>query len=136
MPTQPQVLLVEDDADDEALTQRALRRCGLALSVRVARDGEEAMAALGLGGGEPWTPDLVLSDLKMPRVGGDELLRGVRADGRLADVPFVVLSSCTEESEQARCLALGASEFAVKPIGFEEYGERVGGLARRWLGAG
>ncbi len=129
------VLVVEDNSDDEAVTLRALRRCDLAVDVRVARDGEEARRALGLEGGDPWTPDLVLSDLKMPRVRGDELLRQARADARLAAVPFVVLSSSTEPEDARRCLALGASEYAVKPIDFKAYGEQVCGLAHRWLGA-
>lgn len=134
LPVLPAVLVVEDLPDDEAMTLRALRRCGRPLSTRVAHDGVEASAMLGLSGGEPWTPDLVLCDLKMPRMSGDELLREARADARLAEVPFVVLSSSSEPADEARCLGLGASEYAVKPIGFEEYNERVGGLARRWLG--
>lgn len=133
-PAAPTVLVVEDLPDDEAMTLRALRRCGLPVVARVAHDGVEAGATLGLAGGEPWTPDLVLCDLKMPRMAGDELLRLARADARLARVPFVVLSSSAEPADQERCLALGASEYAVKPIGYEEYVTRVGGLARRWLG--
>lgn len=126
--------MVEDNPDDEAITLRALRRCGLSLTVRVARDGEEALDLLRREEGAFWTPDLVLSDLKMPRVAGDELLREARSDARLAGVPFVVLSSSSEPADEARCMGLGASEYAVKPIGFEEYGRRVCELARRWLG--
>ena len=136
MNADPRVLLVEDLRDDETLTLRALRRGGRSLDVRVARDGEEALQALGLAGAPvAWTPDLVISDLKMPRVAGDELLRLARADVRLARVPFVILTSSAEPREQARCLALGASEFAVKPIDYDEYHACVGGLVRRWLPA-
>lgn len=133
LPAPFSVLVVEDLPDDEAVTLRALRRCDVPVSTRVAHDGLEAKEAMGLEGGEPWTPDLVLCDLKMPRMSGDELLREVRGDARLAGVPFVVMSSSTEASDETRCLALGASEYAVKPIGYEEYLERVCVLAHRWL---
>ena len=131
------VLLIEDSRDDERLALRALRVCGLPLFVRVARDGQRALAALGLEASpeDPprRAPDLVLSDLKMPRLNGDEVLARARADARLRDVPFVVFSSSAEPSDIERCMALGASAYAVKPVGYEEYVECAGQIARRWL---
>ena len=128
------LLLIEDTPDDEMLALRALRSCGLPLFVRVARDGPGARRALGLDD-EPGTadcqvPDLVLSDLKIPGYGGDEVLRRARADARFAHVPYVIFSSSSEPEDVVRCLAFGASAYAQKPVGFQEYIECVGSLAR------
>lgn len=133
------VLLMEDSLDDERLALRALRSCGLPLCVRVARDGEQGLRALGLLGPSDdrgsRAPDLILSDLKMPRFNGDEVLRLARAEGRLRHVPYVIFSSSDDVSDVARCLELGASDYCTKPVGFEEYVECVGAITRRWLSA-
>ena len=127
------VLLVEDTADDERLALRALQRLDPPLLVKVARDGQAALRALGLDGAARRRPDLVLCDLKLPKVAGDEILRRARADARLADVPFVVFSSSDEPSDLARCEAYGASEYARKPVDYEAYGARVASLVARHL---
>ena len=133
------VLLLEDNRDDERLALRALRACGLPLFVRVARDGQEALHALGLDGSAATSgcraPVLVISDLKMPKFCGDEVLRRARADARLQETPYVIFSSSDEKADVERCLSLGATAYCVKPVGFEEYLECAGGIARRWLSA-
>lgn len=131
------VLLVEDSPDDERLAVRTLRRLLPPVGVAVARDGQEALDALGLDGQEAPSvvPDLVLCDLKMPKLSGDEVLRRVRADARLGDVPFVVFTSSDEPTDVARCQALGATEYAVKPVDYEAYGERVAQIVGRHLPA-
>ncbi|MGV3618859.1 MAG: response regulator [Fimbriimonas sp.] len=132
------ILLIEDDRDDEQLALRALRGCGLSLVVRVARDGERALHALGLDGSPEGlameAPDLVISDLKMPKLNGDEVLRLARADERLKSVPYVVFSSSDEPNGIERCHSYGVSEYTTKPVDFELYIQRVRGIAQRWLG--
>ena len=76
---------------------------------------------------------MVLCDLKLPKIAGDEVLRRTRADARLRDLPFVVFTSSDEPTDVARCAAYGASEFAVKPVDFAEYGERVADIVARHL---
>lgn len=130
------VLLFEDSRDDEQLALRALRQCGLPLFVRVARDGEEALQVLGLAGPSPGSeqiPDLVISDLKMPKLSGEEVLRRARADERLRHVPYVLLSSSDETADVHQCLELGASAYCAKPVGYPEFIECVAGIARHWL---
>ncbi len=127
------VLLVEDTLDDERLALRALQRLDPPLMVKVARDGQAALHALGLDGASRRRPDMVLCDLKLPKVGGDEVLRQARADARLHDVPFVVFSSSEEPSDLARCEAYGVSEYASKPIDYQAYGERVAAIVERHL---
>ena len=78
-------------------------------------------------------PDLILCDLKMPRVAGDELLRHIRADARLANVPVVVFSSSGEAKDVKLCEDCGASEYACKPVGFEDYEERLVDVVSRHL---
>lgn len=131
------VLLIEDNPDDERLALRALRTCGLSLVVRVAHDGEQALKALGLDGssegGEDAVPNLVISDLKMPKLNGDEVLRRARADARLRDVPYVLFSSSDEAEDVRRCLDGGATAYCAKPVDFREYVDCAAMIARRYL---
>lgn len=135
-----QVLLIEDTADDEHLALRALRRCGLPLLARIARDGEQAMHMLGLAGGPAKgtdvVPQLVISDLKLPKVSGDDLLRMARADARFAQVPWVIFSSSDEEAGIARCRKFGASDYVVKPLEFDRYLDVLSRIAYDWLAVG
>jgi len=129
------VLLLEDNQDDELLAQRAFSACDRPLSVVVARDGIQGLEALGLSGdGMPGLfPDLIVSDLKMPRCKGDDVLRRVRADERLKEIPFVIFSSSDDENDVERCLELGASGYCVKPVNYREYIESAKSLLLRWL---
>ena len=119
------VLLVEDTLDDESLVLRALRGCERPLEVRVARDGMEARAALGLGneGGtaKESAPDLVISDLKLPGLDGQELLRLVRKDAGLTRVPFIIYSSSDQPTDVARCMGDAADAYVQKPVGYDEF---------------
>lgn len=127
------VILIEDNAEDESLALRALRGCGLPLLVRVARDGALGLRALGLDGTDVKAPDLVISDLKLPKLMGDEVLRRARQKESLRNVPYVLFSSSDDRQDIRRCLSYGASAYATKPIDYQEYVDCVQAIARRWL---
>jgi two-component system response regulator len=130
------ILLLEDTRDDEQLSIRALRTCGLPVDVSVARDGEEALGLLGLGSpgsvSEAKIPDLIISDLKLPKLGGAEVLSRIRKDRFLSYLPFVVLSSSGLESDIDRCLELGASDYWVKPVEYYDYIGCVREIVQYW----
>jgi DNA-binding response OmpR family regulator len=123
------VLLIEDDHDEERLALRALQRCGVNMIVKVARDGASALEALRL-----YAPDLVISDLKLPMLNGDEVLRRARSDSYPHRTPYVMFSSSDEAQDRHRCLAAGADDFITKPVDYTEYQECVRGIIQRWLG--
>ncbi len=132
------ILLVEDNPDDEALTLRSIRRAGFTGDVVVAHDGVEALeylqAATGAGGDEtPIRPDLVMLDLKMPRIGGLELLRIIRTDMVLQGVPVVVFTSSNEECDVLESYRLGANSYIRKPVEFVHLSETVRNLLVYWL---
>ena len=131
------IILIEDNAEDESLALRALRGSHLPLIVRVARDGEHALRVLGLSDGAPSEakiPDLVISDLKLPKLMGDEILLRARREERLKNVPYVLFSSSDDRQDINRCLRLGASGYETKPIDFGDYIDCVRGIVHRWLG--
>jgi two-component system, response regulator len=133
-----EILLVEDNADDEELTLLALRRNGLINTIRVVRDGVEALdyllgdaAAGGIGGAQQ--PRVVLLDLKLPKVDGFEVLRQVKRDPRTRAIPVVVLTSSREEPDLAQSYALGANSYIVKPVSFDQFLTTVQQLGTYWL---
>ncbi|MDE2489655.1 MAG: response regulator [Elusimicrobia bacterium] len=125
-----EILLVEDSPDDAELTLRALRR-RLANGVVHVRDGEEALSFLLAEGHAP--PRLILLDLKMPKLGGLEVLARLRAEPRTRTVPVVVLTSSKEEPDVAAAYALGANSYIVKPVGFENFREAVSRIEFYWM---
>jgi CheY-like chemotaxis protein len=134
MTTSRTILLVEDDPDDEALTLRALRRAQVGNAVLVARDGVEALdRLLGDGAGPREIPQVVLLDLKLPKIDGLEVLRRLRADERTRLLPVVVLTSSSEERDLVESYRLGANSYVRKPVDFGEFAEAVGRLGLYWL---
>ena len=132
------ILLVEDNKDDEALTLRALQKNRILNKVVVARDGVEALDyLLGTGphAGRDTTdqPQLVLLDLKLPRIDGLEVLKRMRADERAKFVPVVVLTSSGEEEDLVRSYAFGANSYVRKPVDFAQFTEAVKTLGLFWL---
>lgn len=131
------ILLVEDNADDEALTLRALHKNKIRNEVVVARDGAEAIDALfGAGpfaGTELRRLQLVLLDLKLPRVDGLEVLRRIRGDERTRLLPVVILTSSKEEEDVRNGYGLGANSYIRKPVDFNEFMEAVRQLGLYWL---
>ena len=129
------ILLVEDDPDHELLTIRALRKTVLANDVRVARDGEEAIHMLfGNGPGAlASTPQLILLDLKLPKVDGLEVLRRIRESDRTRMLPVVVLTSSDEETDIVRSYKLGVNSYIRKPVNFSDFAEATQQLGMYWL---
>lgn len=131
------ILLVEDNADDVALTKRAFQKCGIANEVEVAIDGVEALDYLFCTGAQadqsPEAPALVLLDLKLPRIDGLEVLRRLRADDRTKLIPVVVLTSSKEEEDVIKGYSLGANSYVRKPVDFHEFVEAVRQLGLYWL---
>jgi DNA-binding response OmpR family regulator len=132
------ILLVEDNPDDEALTLRALRKNNITNKVVVAHDGAIALDYLfGTGayeGRDPTDlPQLVLLDLKLPKVDGFEVLKKLRADVRTALLPVVILTSSTEQQDIVHGYGLGANSYVRKPVDFEQFLEAVRQLGLYWL---
>jgi two-component system response regulator len=132
------ILLVEDNPDDEALTLRALKRNNILNQVVVARDGAEALDYL-FGAGKytgrdaNLVPQIVLLDLKLPKVDGLEVLRQLRADERTKLLPVVILTSSNEEQDRYRGYDLGANSYVRKPVDFNQFIEAVRQLGLYWL---
>lgn len=132
------ILLVEDNPDDEALTLRALKKNNLLNEIVVAHDGAEALDYLFAtgpyaGGKTPNGPQIVLLDLKLPKVNGLEVLRRIRADERTRRIPVVILTSSKEEQDLMRSYDLGANSYVRKPVAFEEFTEAVRQVGLYWL---
>lgn len=125
-----EILLVEDNPNDEELALHARRKFHLSNRVQVARDGEEALDFIfgraAFAGRDPHrTPDLILLDLKRPKVNGLEVLAEIRADPSTRTIPVVVLTSSAEDRDISRGYELGANSFTVKPVAFDQFTEVV-----------
>ncbi|WP_437678315.1 response regulator [Sorangium sp. So ce131] len=128
------ILFVEDDPDDAHLTQRALRKAGINRPIVHVWDGEAALDYLfPQQGSPPELPAVVLLDLKLPKVGGAEVLRRIRADQRTRRLPVVVLTSSKERRDLEHCYDAGVSSYVCKPIGMHEFQEAVRSLGLYWL---
>ena len=128
------ILLVEDDPDHEALAIRALRKANVANEIRVARDGAEALDYVnGIVKGEKKMPQLVLLDLKLPKVEGLEVLRAIRAADKTALLPVVILTSSDEERDIVSSYRLGVNSYIRKPVNFNDFAEATRQLGMYWL---
>ena len=132
------ILLVEDNPDDEELTIMALNESKILNKVIVAHDGVEALDYLfgsGLFAGRDLSsqPQIVLLDLKLPKLGGLEVLRKMRSDPRTQVIPVVVLTSSSEEEDILSSYRLGANSYVRKPIEFHRFADAVRQLGLYWL---
>lgn len=132
------ILLVEDNSDDEALTLRALKNNNIINKVVVARDGVEALDFLFATGSYASRdisimPQVILLDLKLPKVDGLEVLRRLRADARTKLLPVVILTSSNEEADIVNSYYLGANSYVRKPVDFVQFMEAVRQLGLFWL---
>jgi two-component system, response regulator len=136
--TERVILLVEDNERDEELTLRALRKSNVLNPVVVARDGVEALDYLFARGAyaersPAALPQVVLLDLKLPKLDGLEVLRLVRLDERTKLLPVVVLTSSVEEQDLVRSYSLGANSYVRKPVDFVQFLEAARALGLYWL---
>jgi two-component system, response regulator len=132
------ILLVEDNPDDEALTLRALNKNKVANKIVVVRDGAEALDYLFASG--PYAdrdplelPQVILLDLKLPKIDGLEVLRRLRSDPRTHMLPVVILTSSKEEQDLIQAYSSGANSYVRKPVDFNQFVEAIGQLGLYWL---
>ncbi len=125
------ILLVEDDPDHELLTIRALRKSNIANDIRIARDGEEAINLLF--GENALSPQVILLDLKLPKIDGLEVLRRIREADATRLLPVVVLTSSDEERDVVRSYQLGVNSYIRKPVNFNDFAEATRQLGMYWL---
>jgi two-component system response regulator len=132
------ILLVEDNSDDEELTRLAFEQSNIVNRLVTVRDGAEALDylfATGIWAGRAAEehPCLVLLDLKLPKIGGLEVLRRLRDDPRTRLLPVVILTSSVEEQDVIRGYDLGCNSYIRKPVDFEQFTEAVRILGLYWL---
>jgi two-component system response regulator len=132
------ILVVEDNPDDEALTLRALKKNNIGNQVFVVRDGAEALDFLFCTGAyadrDPHDmPQIILLDLKLPKVDGLEVLRRLRADERTRLLAVVILTSSNEEQDLLEGYKKGANSYIRKPVDFNQFVEAVRQLSLYWL---
>ena len=132
------ILLVEDNADDEALTIRALNKSKVANKIDVVRDGAEALDYLFCTGAysdcDPLDlPQVILLDLKLPKVDGLEVLRRIRAEPRTRMLPVVILTSSKEDQDRISAYTSGANSYVRKPVDFSQFVDAIGNLGLYWL---
>ena len=132
------ILLVEDNQNDEELTLRALKKSQIANRVVVVRDGAEALDYLFTRGAHATrpsseVPQVILLDLKLPKIDGLEVLRSIRADERTKLLPVVVLTSSIEDQDLIKSYGLGANSYVRKPVDFVQFVDAVKQLGLYWL---
>jgi two-component system, response regulator len=132
------ILLVEDNPQDAELTVRALKKKHLANHIVVVEDGAEALDFVFcrgkfLGRSPASAPQVVLLDLKLPKVSGLEVLKAMKDDERTRSIPVVVVSSSREDPDIKAAYALGANSYVVKPVDFDAFAEAVSTIGLYWL---
>jgi two-component system response regulator len=137
-PAEIEIILVEDNQDDAALTIRALRAKNLFNNIIHLKNGQEALDYV-FNGAEFYgkifdqNPKVVLLDLKMPKVNGIEVLEQLKTNPKTKSIPVVVLTSSAEDPDIKMCYDLGANSYIVKPVGFDNFSKTVVDLGLYWL---
>lgn len=132
------IFLVEDNADDEALTLRALKKNNISNQVMVARDGAEALEFLFAEGkysdrDMSIQPQVMLLDLNLPKIDGLNVLKKLRSDERTKLIPVVILTSSKEDQDIIESYSLGANSYVRKPVDFNDFSEAIRQLGLYWL---
>ena len=136
MTREPVIMLVEDNPKDEALTLRALKKSNIANKVVVAHDGVEAIEYLfapGADGVRNALPELILLDLKLPKIDGLEVLRRIRSNEQTRLLPIVILTTSVEDRDRLEGYRLGANSYVRKPVDFGKFAESAQQLGLYWL---
>lgn len=130
-----EVILIEDNPDDAALTIRALKSKNFANKLIHLKDGAEALEYFFESGKTPaeLRPKVILLDLKMPKVNGIEVLEKLKADPVLRAIPVVILTSSAEDPDIKKCYDLGANSYIVKPVDFDNFSKAVVSLGMYWM---
>lgn len=133
-----EILIVEDNIDDAALTTRVLKKHNIANNLFHVKDGAEALDFIfckGIYSAKNVTDKLklILLDLKMPKVNGLEVLEKLKSDNKARIIPVVILTSSQEDPDIKRCYELGANSYIVKPVNFDDFIKSVGDLGLYWL---
>lgn len=131
------ILLVEDNPDDVELTLHALKKNNIVNPVKIARDGQQALDYLFYKGeyqsADHELPNVILLDLKLPKVDGIEVLQKVKSDRRTKLIPVVVLTSSKEESDLLKSYDLGVNSYIRKPVDFDKFVETVRQIGFYWM---
>jgi two-component system response regulator len=125
------ILLIDDNPDDELLTLRAFKKSRVANPVVVAHDGQEAIDYLF--DASKRLPSIILLDLKLPKIGGLDVLKRLRADTRTAIIPVIILTSSDEDSDLLGSYRLGCNSYIRKPVDFDKFVAAVSQLGLYWL---
>ncbi len=133
-----EILYIEDNPSDIELTLRALKKHNVANSIQIIKDGEEALEYIFATGryadrDVKEKPKVILLDLKLPKVGGLEILKRLKADENTRAIPVVVLTSSREEKDMIESYNYGVNSYVVKPINFDSFSEAVSALGLYWL---
>jgi len=133
-----EILLVEDNPSDAELTIRALKKSNIVNRLVHLKDGEEALEYLFATGkfsdrNVSELPKVILLDLKMPKVGGLEVLKQIKSDSRTSMIPVVVLTSSNEDRDVVEGYKLGVNSYIVKPVEFENFAKTVSEIGMYWL---
>lgn len=136
--TSKTILLVEDNPDDVALTLRAFKKNNIMNTVVIAKDGAEALDYIYCKGDHvdrdiADTPQMILLDLKLPKVNGLEVLKAIRDDERTRLLPVIILTSSNEQQDLLDGYSLGANSYIRKPVDFDQFTEAVRQLGLYWL---
>jgi two-component system, response regulator len=132
-----EVLVVEDDEDELRILHRVLRRHGMESRFKIVGSGEDALAYLRAATTHDERkhsrPKVVILDLKLPGIGGREVLREIRADARMSTLAVVILSSSRSERDVCECYRLGANSFVPKPLARDHPGDHLLDIAKYWV---
>jgi two-component system, response regulator len=132
------ILLIEDNPDDVELTLRALKKNALVDEIMVARDGQEALDYLFNktktdGAKAPTLPEVILLDLKLPKINGLTVLRRIKSDQRTKFIPVIILTTSKEEKDILESYNLGANSYVHKPVNFTKFVDAMNQLSLYWL---
>ncbi|MHB1483777.1 MAG: response regulator [Saccharofermentanales bacterium] len=126
------IFMAEDNTNDTALMQRALRKCQKPNKLIVVSNGKDALNYL-TSSAENAKPSVIILDLKLPLIDGLEVLRQIRSDESIKHLPVIILSASIDENDRLKSINLGADDFLCKPINFDDFVKMVSRICEQWL---